>query len=98
VGENFGKLTRQWKQKKLELLQDIVASFQMSLVLLMQKTATRWSGASVNINLDDLGQQSKTLKTAAAPTMKQLQEQSSTPVKGFHILSGIVLQSGLIRE
>jgi len=50
--------------------------------------ATRWSSASVNISLDGLGQQSKTTKTTA-PTMKQLQEQSSMPVKGSHALPRI---------
>jgi len=63
--------------------------FLNEFVLLTQKTVgTRWSNANVNINLDDLGGQlSKAPRTAAAPTMKQLQEQSSTPVKGFmHLL------------
>jgi len=53
-----------------------------AIVYFEQKTATRWSNANVNINLDDLGQLSKTTKTAA-PTMKELQKQSSTPLKGF---------------
>jgi len=55
------------------------------LVLLVQKTASRWSNASVNINLDDLGQLSKTPRTTAALTMKQLQQQSSTHLKGFSL-------------
>lgn len=62
-------------------------------VSFVQKTATRWSSANVNINLDDLGQLNKAQKSAA-PTMKQLQQQSSTPHKGFtQLISTLVSKS-----
>lgn len=67
---------------------------------MQQTTATRWSGANIDINLDNLGLLGKGSKSAA-PSMKQLQKQTSVPtatVLGKHVDIYLLLGFSIIQQ